>query len=194
MQGEVCMASRRRCSCRTWLRPTSSLLLSFSPREVIYIELYSRIKFSLLLQQYYFPVSAFSCPKDSGSAPVACAHSGERAIYHRQEMCCTQQVTSHLLLPLQWRLQILKRCITCTLQTAIHHCRAVPQTPRHSPASCSSCVHQRGMFPPAPCHLAARDKSTDTESKEVTADDGFCCKNDIVSLSSRRAQCCKGAP
>lgn len=184
--------SRRRCSCRTWFRPTSFLSLSFGPREVIYTELYSRLKLSLLLQQYYFPVSAFPCPRDTGSAPVACAHLGERAIHHRQETCCTQQVSSHLLLLLQWGPQILKRCITCTLQTAIHHRRAVPQTPRHSPASCSSCVQQWGTSPPTPHHLAVKDKSTDTESK--TVHDGFCYKNYILSLSSRKAQCCKGAP
>lgn len=116
-------------------------------REVIYTELYPRFKLSLLLQQYYFPVSAFSCPKDSGSAPVACAHLGEGAIHHRQETCCTQQVSSHLLLLLQWGLQILKRCITCTLQTAIHHHRAVPQTPRHTPASCSVCTKETHLLP-----------------------------------------------
>lgn len=129
-----CTASRRRCSCRTWLRPTSRLSLSFSLREAVYKELYSRYKLSLLLQQYYFPVSAFSCPKDTGSAPVACAHLGERAIHHCQETCCTQPVSSHLPLLLQRGLQILKRCITCTLQTAIHHWRAVPLNTQAQPS------------------------------------------------------------
>lgn len=31
--GLICTASRRRCSCRTWLRPTSFLSLSFGPRR-----------------------------------------------------------------------------------------------------------------------------------------------------------------
>lgn len=169
--------TRRTCSCRTWLRPTSFLSHSLGPKE-----LHPRLQFSLLLQHSYFLVSAFSCPEDTGSALAACVHLGKRAICHCQEMCCTQQVSFHLPLLLQRGLQILRRCITCTLQTAIHHCRAVPQTPRHNPASCSACLHWRGTSCPAPGYLTMRDEQRC--KKQGAMDYGFCCKNDILSLSS----------
>lgn len=50
-----------------------------------------------------------------------CALGETGVIHHCQEIRCMQQASSHLPLLLQRGLQILKRCITCTLQTAIHH-------------------------------------------------------------------------
>lgn len=63
MQGQVCTASRGRCSCKTWLRPTSFLSLSFGPREAIYTKLYSKLNISLLLQHITFLFLLSPAPK-----------------------------------------------------------------------------------------------------------------------------------
>jgi len=143
-------------SCWALLAPERPFTKSFTPELSFFF-----FVAALLLSCFCFLLPRRHCLSSCGM----CALGENRAIRHCQEMCCTQQVSSHLPLLLQRGLQILKRCITCTLQTAIHHRRAVPQTPRHNPASCSGCAPQRGTSHPAPGYLAMRDESKDTKSK-----------------------------
>lgn len=192
--GPRCTASTRRCSSKTWLRPTSFLLCLLGPQEAIYKEFYPRLNFSLLLQHYYFLVSAFSCPKDTGSAPVAHVHLGKTEPFvtvRRRAVHSRSALTSHCSCSESCKSWKDAQHAHCKQPFIIAELRS-----RHNPASCSGCVHQRGTSHPLPATSQWETRAKTQKARQVAVDYGFCCKNDILSLSlsSRKAQCCKGGP